>query len=233
VIAEIVVLLAGSLCLKKHVRINRPNKNDILKNLSFGSKAVFGNVLEDFNTRIDVMMLGALASDKIVGLYSFISLIVEGIFKLLYVVRSNMNPIFAELFHNKKQTELSALYKKIKYALWGGTFCLGLFLIIGYWGFCTLFLDKEYTETVTALIIIIIGMTILAPFFVCGNICTQSGRPLQDSLVTLTTIIVNIITNYFLIIRYGLYGAAMATAFSYIIYSILMKTAIDYRIKYH
>lgn len=231
-VAETGVLLVGHVFLRKHVQLKLPNIDGIAKNLSFGSKAVFANVLEDFNTRIDVMMLGVLSSNRDVGLYSFISLIIEGIFKLLYVVRSNINPIFAELFYVNRTEELSEMYKTIKRRLFVVAVAVGGILVVCYSVFCKLFLDTEYMYTVPALGVMVFGTVILAPFFVCGNICTQSGNPLQDTIVTLVTIVFNITANIIFILKYELYGAAFATGLSYIVYAFFMSRLIKVKLKY-
>ncbi len=229
--AEVVVLLLGSICVQKHVVLRRPERNHIWHNFSFGSRAVFGNILEDFNTRVDLMMLGLLGSDRDVGLYSFISLMIEGLFKLLYIIRSNLNPFFAKISYRNQSDELFFLYKKARRWVGLGMAGGGILLVAAYGLLCNCILDAEYRYTIGVLGVIILGMTVMAPFFVCGNICTQAGEPLADSAVTLGTMIVNVTANYFLILRFGLYGAAIATSISYLTYAIFMGRMI--RLKAH
>ena len=225
-LSELGVLLIGIRFLVHRIRLCYPDKICIRSGIRFGFQAMLGNVISDVNTRVDVMMLGILCSDAIVGLYSFVTIIAEGMFSILFVFRNNYNPHFADLLFHKKIAELTSLLKKQnkRLRLLFGT--LGVVISIGYLLFCIIILENSYMASVPSVIIILAGCAIMAPYFVAGNICTLAGKPYIDTGITFVTILSNILLNYILILKFELSGAALATSISYLIYSLLMSRAI-------
>lgn len=229
-VSELAVLLFGISFLYKKFEFGKPEAAYLREGLKFGSKAMFGNVISDINTRIDVMMLGVLCTDNIVGLYSFITIIAEGLMSVLFVFRNNYNPHFSDLIFKGKIKELEVLFGKIKKMariLFGG---LGVGIFAAYAVFCRLFLNEAYMRSILPAAIIIIGCMIMAPYFIAGNLCTLSGKPMIDTFITIVTILVNIIFNYVFIVKIQLTGAALATGISYVIFAGLMSHFIKKKV---
>lgn len=227
IIAEIIVMIIAVLVLAPHVKVAFPRKVYLVEGLTFGTKAVFGNVVGDINTRIDTMMIGIICSEKEVGLYSFVTLISEGFIALLNVFRSNFNPFFSSLLHEGKIKKIEDEYRQLKQKL-PIFFCVvGALVIGGYALFSVLFLDAAYMRSVHAVVYIVIAYIVMAPYFTCGNLCTLKGRPLVDTLIMIGTVLVNVVLNLVLISVFDIVGAALATAGANIIYVFVMRGCIN------
>lgn len=216
IISEICVFsLAGIMVMRKET-FQFPNWSNIKEALLFGGKAMLGGVLGEFNTRIDLLMLGALAPSEDVGIYSYISLITVGIMGGLNVFFVNYNPYFAEGFAKKDKDMLIQKIRSIRqkatlFVLFGS-----VAVVMGYYLLCVLFLTEEYRVSVVALIIVLAGVSIMSPMHICRNVCTQAGKPMLDTRVTIGTMIMNLILNYLAIPLWGILGAASATCISFI-----------------
>lgn len=227
VIAEAGVLVLGVISILKRFKPAMPERMYVKEGFCFGAKAMLGNVVGDINSRIDIMMLGILCNESIVGLYSFVSVIAEGFVSLLYVFRNNYNPLFSDLLYKNKLEDLTGHYKKIKMILPVFFGAAGFLVVLGYTGVCMLFLDAEYMRSVLAVIITAFGFTAMSAYFTCGNLCTLKGHPLVDTIIMLTTIVCNLGLNYIFISLWDIVGAALATALSYLLYMIMMRYFIN------
>lgn len=219
--SELGVMAVGSISLWNEFGLQKPKMKYILEGIRFGGKAMFGNVISDINTRVDVMMLGILCSDAVVGTYSFITILAEGLMAVLFVFRVNYNPKFADLLHKQNRLAVKDLCAQMKKEVRLLFVAGGILVWTAYAVFCVAFLDDSYRVSIWAAMVLIFGCCVMAPYFVEGNICTLSGRPLMDTMVVAITIVANIILNYMFILKWEIVGAALATAVSYLIYSIL------------
>lgn len=221
ILSELLVFLVGILCITRTTKIEFPKVYWMKHGVRFGKSAMLGNVVSDINTKVDVIMLGALCGDKEVGLYSFITIIVEGLLSILYVFRNNYNPLFSTLIYQRKIDEVKEVFIKLRKKLWLLFGIFSILILVGYNFFCKMFLQEEYMRSVLPAFIISVGCGVMAPYFVAGNLCTLKGKPAIDSLITLCTIVCNCILNYILISKYQIVGAAVATGLSYVFNSFL------------
>lgn len=216
IISEICVFFNAGILVMRKEKFRFPKWSNIKEALLFGGKAMMGGVLGEFNTRIDILMLGALASSEDVGIYSYISLITVGIMGGLNVFFVNFNPYFAEGFAKKDKNMLIQKIRSIQQkATLFVLFCSAA-VVIGYYLLCVFFLTEEYRVSVVALIIVLTGVTIMSSMHICRNVCTQAGKPMMDTRVTIGMMIMNLILNYLAIPLWGVLGAALATCISFI-----------------
>lgn len=225
-VAEIGVAGLGSFFLMGRIAFARPRRACLWVGVRFGSRAMLGNVITDINTRVDMMMLGILCDDSAVGLYSFVTIIAEGMFSVLFVFRNNYNPYFSELLFRQRFLELASFLREQKKKIRKIFMALGITILIGYTAFCFLALEEAFLISIPAVAMILIGCIIMAPYFIVGNVCTLLGKPFTDTCITLATILVNMVLNYFFILCWGIQGAALATSVSYLVFSALTHTAV-------
>ena len=81
--------------------------------------------------------------------------------------------------------------------------------------FASFFSQEFATEAQPVLIILMIGMALYAAFVPYDQIFLQSGRPGLQSAFMVLNVAANILLNAFFIPRWGLEGAALATAISF------------------
>ena len=66
-----------------------------MKHLVFGFRGLGAGMFAEFNSRVDVLVIGFFLEDRAVGIYSFAAMLVDGIYHVLAMIRINFNPISA------------------------------------------------------------------------------------------------------------------------------------------
>ena len=182
-----------------------------------GYKSAVGSVLIDVNTRVDVLMLGYFANEKMVGVYSLASMIVDGFSQLPIVFRTIINPYITNLYYQKRTHQLQEKLTYGRNLTYKYLVPLGIVVIIGY----VLILNRlgfkdEYSESVVPMGILMTGLLSsigYAPFLMIFN---QIGMPGTQSWLYFYIFITNVLFNLILIPYFGIIGAAVATSISYV-----------------
>jgi O-antigen/teichoic acid export membrane protein len=193
---------------------------------NFGIRGFATGMLSELNTRVDVLMLGWLASDAVVGLYSFAAIAVEGLYQLLVVLRNNYNPLLVQRLAAGDRQGVRALARRGKLAAWGLMSLVGLAAVLlmppALW---LLGADQQYAGATTLLAILMLGVVLGAGYTPFGTVLMQAGRPGAQTLLTLGLVALNIAGNALLIPRYGAVGAAIATGASFVAAAVLVAAA--------
>tara|TARA_Y100000590_G_scaffold403923_1_gene491017 strand:- start:6293 stop:7594 length:1302 start_codon:yes stop_codon:yes gene_type:complete len=209
--------------IKKYLITNNVNLDCIKSHYYFSSKVFLNSFFSESFIRIDILMIGFLLDDIQVGFYSLAALFFEGLYQFSIVIRNIINPDLAILYFEKKYNELINL---IKY------FCLISFIIIIlssiviYNLFPLLFFLIDFNiiqESHYLLKFLLIGLVFYSLVIPCENLLFQSNNPFWQSIYMLTLTIINIVLNYIFIKKYGLVGAAIATAMVYSISFIIFN----------
>ena len=148
------------------------------------------------------------------------------------VIRRSINPFVTQ---NYKKNELGSYYKTVNNKIKRlGYFVAitGLFIIIIGYGILCLFLnDQGYYAGVIPLLIVMISIVANMKSIIFGNILSQTGYPLEESINNAITVIANFILNILFIYKWGMIGAAIATGGSYFIFSFNQKIFVKKRMK--
>ena len=196
----------------------------ISKHVSFGLRGFMSGALTDLNARVDVITIGYFLNDSMVGIYSFASTIAIGFGQLSIVVRRNIDPYLGNFFSNKDYAAIELLSKKIKRQLPIFTFLISLCFILAYPIILNIFVDNvEFQSSTQVLIILIVGIILNSFYRPFLGILLQGGKPGKHTFMVLLLIIFNIFGNILLIPYYGIYGAAIATALTFIFEGLLIK----------
>jgi O-antigen/teichoic acid export membrane protein len=204
------------------------------EHLRYGLKIMPGNLVLELNANMDVMILGWFASDSVVGIYSFALKFAVGFYQLLVVVRRNINPLIAR-FMAKHDIDGLDEFKKglVKYT----KYLVPAFAVAITVGFAIISLlfggeGKEYIAGIVPLIIVMVSITVNSTYIIFGNTLNQSGLPTSEARLNIATLMTNVILNLALIPFLGMYGAAIGTAVSYIVFSIILYYSIKSKLKY-
>ena len=204
----------------------------IKKHYKFGLRGFSSGALIEFNTRVDVLMLGYFLGDAYVGIYSFVAMIAEGLKEIPNVVRRNIDPIignFIEIGNKMKITELS---KRIRLFLVPVMTFLALVGILLYEPFINTFqFDPALLTGTKVLLILVAGVVLNSIYSPMMGILLQGNRPGYHSLLILCVFLINITLNYFLIQSYGLLGAAMATAIVFSLEGFILKALAFHQLR--
>lgn len=196
----------------------------IKEHLRHGYKSAVGSVLIDINTRLDVLMLGYFTNEKMVGIYSLASMIVDGFSQLPIVFRTIINPYITNLYYQNKITQLKEKLIYGRNLTYKFLVPLGIVVVFGYVLMLNLlgFMD-EYSESIMPMIILMTGLLSsigYAPFLMIFN---QIGMPGTQSLLFFFIFTTNVLFNLILIPHFGIVGAAIATSISYLSLILFLK----------
>ncbi len=181
----------------------------------------------------DVLVLTYFRTLTEVGIYNVV--VPTATFALFFSrsIAWVMMPLSSELWAKQEYAKLAAGLNKLhKYAL-----MVMMPLILGLIAyskeFIQLFFGVEYAPGAVALQITLLGTAFYAISQINTGIFIGIGKPKLNAKVLLTAAVVNIILNFALIPKYGIEGAAGATALCYVLAFILsikyMKKEVNYK----
>ncbi|NQU82924.1 MAG: oligosaccharide flippase family protein [Parcubacteria group bacterium] len=203
------------------------------KHFLFGLRAFGGGALSEINTRVDVLMLGFFTGDSIVGIYSLAAILAEGLLQLTVAFRANVNPILSKLYFEKGANELKKIIKqgiKMCYPVMAG---VGTLAIIAYPLLIRLFLgaDNVFMLSWPVFFILTLGIMASAGYMPFSMLLNQTGFPGSQTTLRALVLLTNIILNLALIPILGMYGAAIATSFSFVVLMGFLKLFVNHQLK--
>jgi len=236
-IAEGVLLvgLLGYLVLACGLRPARPERAWLRRIWRFSLRSVLGGVMVELNTRVDVLMLGLWASDHTVGIYSFAAIIIEGLTQLPLAFRRIFDPKLTVSITAGRLDEAERFIRRSKWAFFGGMAVIGGLTTLVYPYLVTIVAPSQGYEAGWLVFAILaagaIGQSGYIPF---SGILTQGGFPGHNTILLTLALVTNLVLNAALIPCYGMVGAAVATALSYLLFVVYLvrmsRTALGVRL---
>lgn len=187
----------------------------VWRHLHFGAWSMPGHILIDLGTRIDILVLGVLLSERAVGIYSFAAVLAEGVAQISYVLRTVLNKDVVSCFVTGDRRRLFRLMRMAALIMVPGTALLSVMVVYLFVPVIRLSgLDAALMEGAKPLAIMLVGAvaaSAVAPF---GFALIQSGRPELHTLVVVLGLSLNLALTLVLVPRIGMDGAALAVAIS-------------------
>lgn len=203
--------------------------------LRFGISIFPGNLVLEFNTKIDVICLGLLTgNDYLVGIYSFAALFAEGFYQLFVVVRRIVNPKITQAYAEKEglRNKLDGILLLIKRYLRFGAPAAALVLVGVYYAACYLLKREPYLAAVPSLAILAFSIALNSKNICLGNLLSDIGKPTAESIVNLIAAGSNVLLNCALVPFLGLLGSAIATGISYFVFAYAQRRLITKHLGY-
>lgn len=231
---ELIVALIGVVLLICFKMLPfRVSSNWIKRHMGFGNKILLSNMVLELNTKVDIICLGwILKDDYQIGIYSFAILFAEGFYQVFVVVRRSMNPLITRTYHEYESNKesIAGLLKDagriIRFLRVPGLVAI----VTGYYVLCHLMNKQEYLDGLWSMLIVCIFIAFTAKSIVFGNFFAQIGKPELESLINIITVATNFVGNIILISIFGVYGAAIATGISYLVFSVMLKVLLKKRV---
>ena len=218
-------VLCVSILIFRGYLSKEPKIKLMMEHVRFGIKILPANLGDENQTKVDVICLGLLNVDNsLIGIYSFATMFVEGFFQLYVILRRFINPKIAEATHNKKVDEyIVRTNRMFGVKVYGLAFIALIAIELVFAFFVYILQDAQYASGVFVIAIISVSMIIVSLPIIYGNLLAQIDRPVQQTFVDIGSLVFNYILNLCLIYILGIYGAAVATAFSYIMFGIMLN----------
>ncbi|MFQ5654930.1 MAG: polysaccharide biosynthesis C-terminal domain-containing protein [Planctomycetota bacterium] len=195
----------------------------VRRHVDFGLRSFLGGALIELNTRVDVLMLGYFASDRLVGIYSLAAILAEGLYQLLIVIRNNINPLLVTLTSRMQLDELRRLAVRTKGATYLLMLGVGAIAVAGYpFILENLTRGSELARSWPIFAILMLGIVISSGYVPFGGILLQAGRPGLHTAMIGGVVAFNCAANLLLIPFWGAIGAAVATSLSFVFAAFLL-----------
>jgi O-antigen/teichoic acid export membrane protein len=194
--------------LKRSLRSARRNTRQLL---SFSLPLWLTRLITELGGNLELLILGALTTAAAMGVYSAVLRIqLIGIMFLAAFQEASM-PIFSDLYHRGDRSQLSQLYQTL--TRWS------LFFIIPFFLSLLLFADpilaifgEEFRTGASAVVIVGVGMLVNAGTGTCGAMIPMSGHSKLSFVNSLFSLVIVLALDLILIPRWGVSGAALASA---------------------
>jgi O-antigen/teichoic acid export membrane protein len=215
IIALIVSPVLTALFFIKKLNVKLHIKNNLkITNLSFWKYGFFGglsSVVTQLIILIDIILIGYLIDDPVaVTNYRYISIIP---FSLLFLPRVFITTDFVTFTEKIHQKDYINRYIK-NYMLFFGVVSILLLLFSYFFAEQILYIFgveyMDYADSFLILIMGIVGIYIFRGLF--GNLLSSIGKIELNYYIISIAIVINVISNYYLIPLYGIKGAAITSA---------------------
>jgi O-antigen/teichoic acid export membrane protein len=209
----------------------RPGFRDRLADVrTFGQRGMLSGAMSEINTKVDILILGMFANEQAVGVYSVAALIFEGLGQFPMVLRNLINPKLATFVAARDTDGLRSFSKKIMLVSFGGMTLAGLLAVLLYPFFVDWILVlPDYHQALPALIVLMAGLALAAPYLPFDMILSQGGRPGLQSWQKAIATAANLILNLALAPFFGMFGSAMGTAIA----MVLSVVSLRYMVRRH
>lgn len=181
--------------------------------LQFSLPLALGDFLGFILLWMDTLMLGYFRSASEVGIYRAASQTALLLMIFLNSLNTIFSPLIAELFHRNHLQRMEQLFKVA--TRWSFSLTLPLFLFVWLAGQDILrVFGSEFSVGWLPLVVLSIGQLVNAGTGGIGYMLIMSGHQYLKLLSDVVLVSLNIVLNILLIPRWGLLGAAVATAIS-------------------
>lgn len=182
----------------------------------FGGKGLIAGMFAEFNSRIDVLIIGLFLSDRSVGIYSFAAMLADGLYQVLAMVRINFNPLLVRAMRDGDWAEASGLLRRSRRLLVPAMLVLSTLLVLAFWLLAARLLPgKGLMEGLPSLTILLSALVIVSSFVPFDNLLMVTGHPGYQTLQQLAMVSVNVAFGVLLLPSLGIEGVATGTALSY------------------
>jgi O-antigen/teichoic acid export membrane protein len=193
----------------------RDTLGESLRHLRFGVRVLPAGMVGELNTRVDVLMLGALLNDRAAGIYSIAALIFEAALQAVVVMRNNISP---QLARSMAVGDTASILRFSRLLGVGMTLLFALGATCAYWLFPYLagflFHDSDFAAARAPLFWLMLALPFAAAPLCYSLLLSQANRPGLQSVAMALSLVVNIAANLLLIPRLGMEGAAIAMGLS-------------------
>jgi O-antigen/teichoic acid export membrane protein len=192
------------------------------KNLiSYSIPLLFVGFLQYFLSWTVILMLGFLVSTKDVGIYRAASQVTILMTVSLTAVGSIYAPLVSEMFHEGQKKRIESIFKVTTRWIYLIVLPISLVLVFSSKGIMSIFGVDFIEKGAPVLIILTIAQFVNCITGGVGYTLTMTGRQKLELINSMVLVSVNVVLNLFLIPKYGLVGAAIATAVSLVSINLL------------
>jgi len=235
IIAHIVIVMYGVIYLFKNKKIKAPfvlSRVEINSFMRYSLFVFFTGIIAILLVRTDIAMIGYFKSAKEVGVYRVVVKLTMYIVFLNSNINIMLGPEISTLASKNKHDEIVKVYILItRWVVVFGAFVFA-FILISPTNILSIF-GPEFVIGIKAITIMAIGRIISLSFGPVALLNSMMNHPKSNLISNIFVLTFNVILNLILIPKYGITGAAIATATSSVIANILRMGLLYYKEKIH
>lgn len=223
--AEVVTVIAAVLYLRAQGELSRMafSRPWTRAHLRFGGKALVAGTFAEFNSRVDVLVIGLFMTDRAVGIYSFAAMLADGLYHVLAMVRLNFNPVLVRVLRDRDWEQARNLLRRTRRLVYPVVFTLSVVVILAFWTFTVQVMpQKGLVEGLPSLVILLSTLTVVSSFVPFDNLLLVSGHPGYQTLQQFATVLSNATFGVLLLPWFGIAGVAVGTAASYVVAAVAL-----------
>ena len=192
------------------------HKNILKEELKYGIPLYLSALFLYLNYRVDQVMVKSYNGEAALGVYA-LSVTLAELAKM--VPDSVVSAFTGKLYNCEEEQKKRIVIQTIKLSFYMtvvisiiGIFCKPLIKIL---------YGEEFIQAGLSMIILLIGI----PFLTIGKVSSvyfyTNGKTKVHMRIAFSVLVVNLVLNFLLIPKYGIYGAAFTSTVSYIFYAIV------------
>jgi len=171
-------------------------------------------------TEVDIVMLGYLADDQSVGIYSVAKRIISKLPHISIAISMGVMPIFAKM-DESNASHLKKIFIRVVGAVAGIYLAISVFILVFADPIVPYIFGDEYIRAVLPTQILTVYLVLSGSGIIVNQFLDYQGLARKRAKYIIVSIFINVLLNFLLIPRYGATGAAIATSVSYFPYVIL------------
>ena len=207
----LVALLFAAFVVRQLGGFGRPDRALAGRTLGFGVRANAGRLLNYGNYRLDQLLMGALSSQRQLGLYSVAVSWAEALFFLPSALASVQRPRLVRGTAQQAGEQTARAFRMLVLltaVLAGAMAALAPLLCVGLFG-------AEFEDSVAQLRVLLLGSFGVVAVKLLGTTLTARGLPLRETAAIAVAFGCTITLDLLLIPAYGGMGAAIASTVAY------------------
>lgn len=219
-VAELITAAAAVLYLWRQQEFYRAafSRSWVRSHVSFGGRGLVAGMFAEFNSRVDVLLIGIFMSDRLVGIYSFAAMLADGLYNVLAMVRLNLNPLLVRAVRDEDRDQPERLLAKSRKYVTPAAASLSLLLIVAFWVLAQhLMPQKGLIEGLPPLMILLGVLSLVSSLVPFDNLLLVTGHPGYQTLQQAVTVGANVVFGLLLLLPFGIIGVAVGTAISYVV----------------
>ena len=189
------------------------------EHLSMATPMIITSLVTTLNGRLDVIMLGWYAMPAVVGVYGTavkISIATEFVISSMKTIAM---PKIAEQFHGGKHDELNDTIQFSSAVIFWLTVPVTIILLV-FPEWILSIVGPSFVEGASVLRIMAIAHFVSAASGMVGAFMNMTGNQVVFTRIVVVAVLLNLVLNLFLMPRYGMVGAAWASAVSLALWNI-------------
>jgi len=186
--------------------------------------------LQLVNNYTDIIMIGSMKGSEFAGIYSAASRIAILVTFGLMAANSIVAPVISELHSLKMHQDLQHIITLAARGTFVFTFIVGVFIALTG-PYLLIFFGPVFSKGYSVLLILLLGQAVNAIAGSVGLLMTLTGHHVQAARIFGLSAMLNIIFNAILIPRFGIIGAAIATAITTALWNVIMVIYVGSRLR--